>query len=189
MSDYSDIQKKIDDGDPGAASQLLPLVYDELKRLAEWKMANEPAGHSLQATALVHEAYLRLVDTDGQQAWESRGHFFAAAAEAMRRILVENARKKRRIKHGGGRKRLDLNSVDLADPQNFDILEALDKSIDQLAEQNAMAAQVVNLRFFVGLTIQQTADALGLSVRTANRYWVYAKAWIFQQVMADENPV
>ena len=187
MTEVSRILEQIEDGDPTAASQLLPLVYNELKLLASQKMANERPDHSLQATALVHEAYLRLVDSKDSQAWNSRGHFFAAAAESMRRILVENARKKQRLRHGGGRKRADLDLVNVADPQNCDFLDALDKALDGLAEQNATAVQVVNLRFFAGLTIEQTAESLDLSVRTVNRHWAFAKAWIYQQISGDEN--
>ena len=187
MTDVSRILNKLENGDPTAADQLLPLVYDELKRLAAHKMANERPGQTLQATALVHDAYLRLVGSNGSQAWNSRGHFFAAAAESMRRILIDNARKKQRIRHGGGRKRVDLDVVNVADPQNYDFLDALDKAIDGLAEENPAAAQVVKLRFFAGLTIQQTAESLDLSVRTVDRHWAYAKALIYQQLTGGEN--
>ena len=189
MNEVTRILNKIEDGDPTAASQLLPLVYEDLKRLAAIKMADERPGQTLQATALVHDAYLRLVGSNGSQNWSSRGHFFAAAATSMRRILIENARKKQRIRHGGGRKRVDLNVVNVADPENYDFLDALDQAIDGLAEENPTAAQVVNLRFFAGLTIEQTAESLNVSVRTANRHWAYAKAWIYQQISGDEgNP-
>ena len=187
MTEVTRILNQIDEGDPTAASQLLPLVYDELKKLAAYKMANERPGQTLQATALVHDAYLRLVGSEKSQKWNSRGHFFAAAAESMRRILVERARKKQRLRHGGGRKRLDLDVVNVADPENYEFLDALDKAIESLNEENPTAAQVVKLRFFAGLTIEQTADSLELSVRTANRHWAYAKAWIYQQITGGEK--
>ena len=187
MTEVTRILNQIDEGDPTAASQLLPLVYDELKKLAAYKMANERPGQTLQATALVHDAYLRLVGSEKSQKWNSRGHFFAAAAESMRRILVERARKKQRLRHGGGRKRLDLDVVNVADPENYEFLDALDKAIESLNEENPTAAQVVKLRFFAGLTIEQTADSLEISVRTANRHWAYAKAWIYQQITGGEK--
>lgn len=187
MTEVTRILNQIEDGDPTAASQLLPLVYDDLKRLAAYKMVNERRGQTLQATALVHDAYLRLVGSNGSQNWNSRGHFFAAAAEAMRRILIENARKKQRIRHGGGRKRVDLDVVNVADPQNDEFLDALDQAIDRLAAESPTTAQVVKLRFFAGLTIEQTAESLNVSVRTANRHWAYAKAWIYQYISGDEG--
>ena len=187
MNEVTRILNKIEGGDPTAASQLLPLVYDDLKRLAAYKMANERPGQTLQATALVHDAYIRLVGSNGSQDWNSRGHFFAAAAESMRRILIDNARKKQRIRHGGGRKRVDLDVVNVADPQNYEFLDALDKAIDGLAEESPAAAQVVKLRFFAGLTIEQVAESLQVSMRTANRHWAYAKAWLYQQISEDEE--
>ena len=187
MTEVTRILNQIEEGDPTAACQLLPLVYDELKRLAAYKMANERPGQTLQATALVHDAYLRLIDSEKQQTWNSRGHFFAAAAESMRRILVERARKKQRLRHGGGRKRLDLDIVNMADPENYEFLAALDQAIESLNDENATAAQVVKLRFFAGLTIEQTAESLDISVRTANRHWAYAKAWIYQQITDGEK--
>ena len=187
MSDITQILRNIESGDEFATEELLPLVYDDLKRLAAHKMAHERPGQTLQATALVHDAYLRLVGSSGSQDWNSRGHFFAAAAASMRRILIENARKKQRIRHGGGRQRVDLDVVNVADPQNYEFLDALDKAIDGLAVENPTAAQVVNLRFFAGLTIEQTAESLNVSVRTANRHWTYAKAWIYQQISGDEG--
>ncbi len=189
MTETSNILNQIENGDPSAASQLLPLVYDELKRLAAYQMANERPGHTLQATALVHDAYLRLVGSENQQAWNSRGHFFAAAAESMRRILVDRARKKQRLVHGGGRKKLDLDRLNVADPDNYDFLDALDRAIDGLAEQNVAASQVVNLRFFAGLTIEQTAESLQQSVRTTNRQWAFAKAWLYQQISGEEEAI
>lgn len=186
MNEVTQILNNIEDGDPTAASKLLPLVYEDLKRLAAVKMANERPGQTLQATALVHDAYLRLVGSAGSQNWSSRGHFFAAAAISMRRILIENARKKQRVRHGGGRKRVDLDVVNVADPENYEFLDALDQAIDGLAEENPTAAQVVNLRYFAGLTIEQTAKSLNVSVRTANRHWAYARAWIYQRISDEE---
>lgn len=189
MTEVTRILNQIEDGDPTAASQLLPLVYDDLKRLAAQKMAYERPGQTLQATALVHDAYLRLVGPNGSNDWDSRGHFFAAAAIAMRRILVENARKKQRVRHGGGRRRVDLDVVNVADPQNYEFLDALDRAIDDLAKEAPEAAQVVNLRFFAGLTIEQTAESIEVSVRTVNRHWAFAKARIYQLISGnDETP-
>lgn len=189
MTEVTRILNQIEDGDPTAASQLLPLVYDDLKRLAAQKMAYERPGQTLQATALVHDAYLRLVGPNGSNDWDSRGHFFAAAAIAMRRILVENARKKQRVRHGGGRRRVDLDVVNVADPQNYEFLDALDRAIDDLAKEAPEAAQVVNLRFFAGLTIEQTAESIEVSVRTVNRHWAFAKARIYQLISGnDEAP-
>jgi RNA polymerase sigma factor (TIGR02999 family) len=182
MTEVTRILSVIEQGDPAAAEQLLPLVYGELRRLAVAKLAQEKPGQTLQATALVHEAYLRLVDTDKAQHWNGRGHFFAAAAEAMRRILVEQARRKQRARHGGGRKRLDLDGLDLADAEASGDFLALDEALERLATEEEPAAAVVKLRYFAGLTIEQTAEALGLSVRTANRHWAYAKAWLYQQL-------
>ena len=185
MSEVTRILSAIEQGDPAASEELLPLVYNELRRLAQMKMAQEASAQTLQPTALVHEAYLRLVDSNNPQAWNSRGHFFGAAAEAMRRILVENARRKQRLRHGGGRKRVDLEKLDLSDPNDSEFLTALDRSLDLLAQEHAVIAQVVSLRFFVGLSIQETADALNLSVRTVNRHWAFAKAWLYQELSED----
>jgi RNA polymerase sigma factor (TIGR02999 family) len=182
MSEITRILSAAEQGDPHAAEQLLPLVYEELRRLAAAKLAQEKPGQTLQATALVHEAYLRLVNPEQAQHWNSRGHFFAAAAEAMRRILVENARRKQRARHGGGRKWLSLDGLDLRDEEASDSLLALDEALEQLATEEPVVAQVVKLRYFAGLTIEQTAGALGTSVRTANRHWAYAKAWLYQQL-------
>ena len=186
MSDVTRILFAIEQGDANAVEQLLPLVYEELRKLAGQKMTHEKPGQTLQATALVHEAYLRLVDVKQAQNWNSRGHFFAAAAEAMRRILIENARRKQRLRHGGGRQRVDLDELNVCDDSASDELLALDDALRRLADQDATIAEVVKLRYFAGLTIDETAQALGLSVRTANRHWAYAKAWLFQQV-AGEN--
>jgi RNA polymerase sigma factor (TIGR02999 family) len=190
MHEVTQILSAIEQGDPHAAEQLLPLVYDELRRLAAEKMAQEKPGQTLQATALVHEAYLRLVDAEKAQHWDSRGHFFAAAAEAMRRILVEKARYKKRVRHGGSCQRLDLEELEVADEDPADAILALDEALARLAQEEAAVAEVVKLRYFAGLTIEQTAAALKISVRTANRYWAYAKAWLYQQISqpADKGP-
>jgi RNA polymerase sigma factor (TIGR02999 family) len=182
MSDVTQILAAIDRGDPHAAERLLPLVYDELRKLAAQKMAQEAPGQTLQATALVHEAYLRLVDVKTTQPWNSRGHFFAAAAEAMRRILVEEARRKASLKRGGGREREDLPESRLAAPEAAADLVALDEALTQLAQTDAVAAELVKLRYFAGLTSAQAAEALGISPRTADRTWVYARAWLLRKL-------
>jgi RNA polymerase sigma factor (TIGR02999 family) len=178
MSDVTRILSQIEQGDAKAAEQLLPLVYEELRKLAAAKMAEEKPGQTLQATALVHEAYLRLVDVELAQHWNSRGHFFAAAAEAMRRILVERARAKGRQKRGGHLQRIDLDAVDIAVSASPDQLLALDETIRALADVDPPAAGVVKLRYFAGLTIEQAAAALGVSTKTAYRHWNYARAWL-----------
>ncbi len=181
MADDTRILNAIEQGDLSAAEQLLPLVYDELRKLAAAKMADEKPGQTLQATVLVHEAYLRLVDVEKAQHWDSRRHFFAAAAEAMRRILVENARKKRSLKAGGQRHRVDLDEALVVDKQpRHDILE-LSELLDQLATADARAAELVKLRFFAGLTGDQSAEVLGISPRSADFLWKYAKAWLFEK--------
>ena len=182
MSHVTRILSAIEQGDPHAAEQLLPLVYDELRKLAAQRLAQEPPGRTLQATALVHEAYLRLVDVDKTEQWNSRGHFFAAAAEAMRRILIEDARRKGRVKHGGRRARIELDHVDLADDGTGEDILALDEALERLTAEEPVAAEVVKLRYFAGLTTDQAAVTLGISLRTANRHWAYAKAWLFQQM-------
>ncbi len=187
MNDVTRILMAIEQGDRAASAELLPLVYNELRRLAHIKMANEAPGHTLQPTALVHEAYLRLVDSADPQAWNSRGHFFAAASEAMRRILVETARRRQSQRRGGGQRRVDLEKVDLTDSNNCDFLTALDRSLEQLDVENAEIAQVVKLRFFAGLSIPQTASALDISVRTVNRHWAFAKAWLYKQLTEEQN--
>lgn len=187
MSQISQVLSAIDQGDPHAADQLLPLVYDELRKLAAFNLAREKPGQTLQATALVHEAYMRLVGQDNAQHWDNRGHFFAAAAEAMRRILVENARRKRSIKHGGEMARHELDGLELSSPQIDADLLALDEALNQLAEKDPVKAQLVKFRHFAGLTIEEAAQALGISVTTANRYWAYARAWLHQQVLADHS--
>jgi RNA polymerase sigma factor (TIGR02999 family) len=182
MSDVSGILNAIQQGDPYASDQLLPLVYDELRKLAAQRLAQERPGQTLEATALVHEAYLRLVGAQASQAWSSRGHFFAAAAEAMRRILVENARRKNRIKHGGQLERVDLETIDLPTRMASDELLALDEALGKLKEHDPQKALLVDLRYFGGLTIEQAAEVLGISRVTAHRYWTYARAWLHQQM-------
>lgn len=185
MSDVTKILLAVQQGDKAASKQLLPLVYDELRRLARARMTNESPGQTLQPTALVHEAYLRLVDTDDRQAWNSRGHFFGAAANAMRRILIENARRKKSLRRGGDRRRLDLEKMDVADNNNSEFLIALDAMLERLAKSNSAVAQVVNLRFFGGLSIEETAECLGVSVRTVNRHWAFGKAWLYSQLSEE----
>jgi RNA polymerase sigma factor (TIGR02999 family) len=184
MTPVSHLLAAIEQGDPNAAGRLLPLVYDELRRLAAQRLAHEKPGQTLQPTALVHEAYLRLVHDRPEQAWEGRGHFFAAAAEAMRRILVENARRKRSLKHGGDwiRIRLDLADLQLAAPQPEPDLLALDEALTNLARKDKAKADLVQLRYFAGLTSDQAAQVLGISPATADRWWTYARAWLHQAV-------
>jgi RNA polymerase sigma factor (TIGR02999 family) len=182
MCDVTQILSRIESGDPNAAEQLLPLIYAELRRLATQRLTQERPGQTLQATALVHEAYLRLVAGDEAQQWNSRGHFFGAAAMAMRRILVEEARRKGRLKHGGEQQRVDLESRLLVSSEPDDELIALDEALERLAAVDPEAAAVVNLRYFAGLTIEETALALNISVRTVNRHWAYARAWLYRQL-------
>jgi RNA polymerase sigma factor (TIGR02999 family) len=177
MSDVTRILSAVEQGDPHAAEQLLPLVYDELRKLAAVKLDHEKPGHTLSATSLVHEAYLRLVGGSPEQEWDSRGHFFAAAAEAMRRILVDNARRKRSRKHGGGRKRQELDPERIAAPEAAEELLALDEALTKLAVAEPQVAELVKLRYFAGLTLPQAAANLGISPRTADSWWSYAKAW------------
>jgi RNA polymerase sigma factor (TIGR02999 family) len=172
--------------EPKPARELLPLVYDELRRLAAQRMARESPGQTLQATALVHEAYLRLVGADPDQPWDGRGHFFAAAAEAMRRILVENARRRHRLKRGGHRGRVDLDAAQPAAPETDDDLLALDEALEKLAAKDPAKAQLVQLRVFAGLTLAETAEILGLSISTADRYWAYARAWLRVEIAGSE---
>jgi RNA polymerase sigma factor (TIGR02999 family) len=192
MSDVTRILSRIESGEPSAAEQLLPLVYDELRTLAAAKLAQEKPGQTLQATALVHEAYLRLVGKSGARdqegvKWNSRGHFFGAAAEAMRRIVVEQARHRGRLKRGGQRQRVDLDSAcSIQEPPSLDIL-ALDEALTKLAATEPAKADLVKLRFFAGLTMPQAADALGVSLATAERYWTFAKAWLHSEI-ADPPP-
>jgi RNA polymerase sigma factor (sigma-70 family) len=204
MSDVTRILSQIEEGDPVAAERLLPLVYDELRKLAAAKLAQEKPGQTLQATALVHEAYLRLVGghdkeprteepknhegtgEEGQR-WNSRGHFFGAAAEAMRRILLNRARDKGRLKRGGPRQRVDLENVVLAVDAPNDDLMAIDEALERLATESPKCAQVVKLRFFAGLSIEEAAAALGMSASTAKRHWTYARAWLFDAIRPDES--
>jgi RNA polymerase sigma factor (TIGR02999 family) len=179
MSDVTRILSAIEQGDPRAAEQLLPLVYNELRRLAAQRLAQEKPGQTLQATALVHEAYLRLVDGTQVQGWNSRGHFFAAAAEAMRRILVDAARRKRRPKHGGGRRRLPLEPLGLPADDRADDLIALNEALDALARREPAKAELVKLRYFAGLSLEEAASCLGISSVTAKRYLAVARAWLF----------
>lgn len=181
VSKLTVILKRIDQGDPQAANALLPLVYEELRKLAAQKMARENPGRTLQATALVHEAWLRL-GGDNQPAWENRGHFFAAAAEAMRRILIDNARRKNCVRHGGGVDRVNLDDLDLAASMGDEQLLALNEALDHLAEHDAEKAQVVKLRFFTGLTNNEVAQVLGVSEPTVKRHWAYARAWLFREM-------
>ena len=182
MSEVTSILSAIEQGDPRAAELLLPLVYDELRKLATQKLAQEKPGQTLQATALVHEAYLRLVGNGAEPRWDNRRHFFAAAAEAMRRILVENARRKQTHKHGGGQQRQDLDAEALvASEPNVDLL-ALDTALHRLAEQDPLKAKLVELRYFAGLTGDQAAAALGMSASSADRLWVYTRAWLRREL-------
>ena len=185
VNEVTRILSAIAQGDPSAASQLLPLVYDELRRLAAQKLAGEQRGQTLQATALVHEAYLRLVGGDPEKPWDGRRHFFAAAAEAMRRILVENARRKRSLKRGGDRARQDLDEADCAAPQPREDLEALDEALDRLAARDPRKAELVKLRYFAGCTIAEAAQLLGISTTTAERWWAYARAWLHQEIIGE----
>ena len=181
MSEVTHILDRAQRGDPRAADELLPFVYDELRKLAAMRMANEPPGQTLQPTALVHEAWLRLVG-NGEQGWNSRGHFFAAAAEAMRRILVEKARHKHRLKHGGDMQRTSLTGLDLAQNTADDQLLRVDEAVDRLAVLDPVGAQLVKLRFFVGLPNVEAARLLGIPERTAKRTWAYARAWLHEEL-------
>lgn len=189
MTDVTQILAQIERGNSSAAKQLLPLVYDELRKLAVQRMAEENPGQTLQATALVHEAYLRLVNVEQAQRWDSRGHFFAAAAEAMRRILVENARHKNRVKRGGDLKRMELSDVPVVAPEIHEDLIALDAALDRLKAVDRQAVELVHLRYFVGLSVAEAAELLGISPRTADRVWAYARAWLHQEItgVSDES--
>jgi len=188
MSEVTRILSAIEQGDPHAAEQLLPLVYDELRKLAAQWLAREAPGQTLQATALVHEAYLRLVKVEQVQDWDSRGHFFAAAAEAMRRILVENARRKKRIKHGGGLGRVEVELASLPTRMPSDEILALEEALEKLKQQDPVKAQLVIVRYFGGMTIEQASEVLGISRVTAHRYWTYARAWLRQQITGGAEP-
>ena len=187
MSDVTRILEAVRGGDRHAADRLLDAVYEELRRLAARKLAQERPGQTLQATALVHEAYLRLLG-DKDAHWENRAHFFAAAAEAMRRILIEAARRKARLKHGGGRQRLELDQADCVSlPESVDLL-ALDEALDKLAEVDRVKADLVQLRYFTGLTVEQAGELLGISRATADRYWAFARAWLYREIAKGDEP-
>ncbi len=183
MNEFTVLLQRAGAGDTGAQEEILPLVYEELRKLAAQRMAREHPGQTLQATALVHEAWLRL-GGDQQPAWQNRGHFFAAAAEAMRRILIDNARRKKAARHGGGAERvpLDQESLELAAAMDDDQLLALHEALDRLTEHDAAKAELVKLRFFTGLTLTEAAEVLGISEPTAKRHWAYARAWLFRAI-------
>jgi RNA polymerase sigma factor (TIGR02999 family) len=187
VNDLTRILVRVERGDPQAAEELLPLVYAELRRLAAQKMARESPGHTLQPTALVHEAWLRISGNEPSK-WNGRDHFFAAAAEAMRRILIENARRKRALRHGGNRRRLELEKLEIPAELKEDQLLALDDALEALSFQDKVKAQVVKLRFFVGLTNEEVAEILGLSAPTTKRYWAYARAWLYREMRAQQSP-
>jgi RNA polymerase sigma factor (TIGR02999 family) len=186
VSDVTQILGAIQQGDPKAAGELLPLVYQELRRLAAFRMAKESPGQTLQPTALVHEAWLRLVGSE-QQTWQNRAHFFGAAAEAMRRILIDNARRKRALCHGGGQQRLDIEEANLAAGMKDDELLALDEALDKFAAREREKAELVKLRYFAGLSFEEAAEVLGVSVPTAKRWWAYARAWLFQEMNESKD--
>lgn len=187
MADVTQILSAIEQGDPKATEKLLPLVYEELRLLATQKLSREPPGQTLQATALVHEAYIRLIGTETRN-WDRRGHFFAAAAEAMRRILIETARRKRSSKHGGDRQRVALDAVDFAFEESSDDLIAMDEALTKLSVEDPGVAELVKLRYFAGLTIEQVAQIQGISRRTAIDHWAYARAWLRRQIGRDSKP-
>ena len=181
MSDVTRILEAAQQGDPKAAEELLPVVYEELRRLAAHKMANEAAGHTLQPTALVHEAWLRLTGKDNHK-WGGRAHFFGAAAEAMRRILIDRARRKRAVRHGGDQQRVDIQELELVSSPDDDQLLAVNEALDKLATQHKVEAELVKLRYFVGMTNEEAAEVLGISVRTAKYYWTHARAWLYREI-------
>jgi RNA polymerase sigma factor (TIGR02999 family) len=186
VSDVTQILGAIQQGDPKAAGELLPLVYQELRRLAAFRMANESPGQTLQPTALVHEAWLRLVGNENQH-WNGRAHFFGAAAEAMRRILIEKARRRSAQRHGGGLERVDVSMLDLAATHSDEQLFAVNEALDKLAAQNPGKAELVKLRYFVGMTIAEAADALGISEPTARRQWAFARAWLYREIKTQRD--
>ena len=187
MSDVTQILSQIEQGHLNAAEKLLPLVYDELRKLAAARLAHEKPGQTLQATALVHEAYLRLVDVEKVQNWHSRGHFFGAAAEAMRRILVDNARRKRRERHGGQLERIDIPEIASPLVQNEDQILAVSDALEKFSEKDKQKADLVKLRYFVGMKLDEAAEALGVSVPTATRYWTYARAWLATEIKHEDR--
>ena len=184
MSEVTNILEAIQRGDTDAADQLMPLVYDELRRLAAAKMSHEAPGQTLQPTALVHEAWLRLIGNESPR-WENRAHFFGAAAEAMRRILIDNARRKHALRHGGGQQRIPLEDVDPVAAAADDQLLAVHEALDKLAAQDKVKAELVKLRYFVGMTIAEAAEVLGISEPTAKRYWAYARAWLYREITTE----
>ncbi|MHC1765676.1 MAG: sigma-70 family RNA polymerase sigma factor [Verrucomicrobiia bacterium] len=181
MSDVTQILEALRQGDPKAGDELLSAVYDQLRRLAAFKMASEMPGQTLQPTALVHEAWIKLVANENAR-WENRAHFFGAAAEAMRRILIDNARRKHALRHGGGQHRVDIQDVDLASATEDEQLLAVHEALDKLAAHDKTKAELVKLRYFVGMTIEEAAEVLGISTATAKRYWAYARAWLFREI-------
>ena len=186
VSDMTRVIEAIRQGDPKAADELLPLVYEELRKLAAHKMAQQPPGQTLQATALVHEAWLKLVG-GGREQWEGRRHFFAAAAEAMRHILIDRARKRLALRHGGGQERLDIDDLEVAAPIEQETMLAVNEALSELEKADSTKAEVVKLRFFVGLSERETAEVLGLSERTIERYWAYAQAWLFDRLAGNDS--
>ena len=187
MSEVTQILHAIERGDPKAASELLPVVYDELRKLATQRMANEAPGQTLQPTALVHEAWIRLVG-DEDPKFANRAHFFAAAAEAMRRILIDKARRKRALRHGGGQQRVDLDDVDVASPiDDHDQLLAINDALEKLDAHNRIECELVKLRYFAGMTLEEAAEVLGVSARTADNYWAHARAWLFREIKAKSS--
>jgi RNA polymerase sigma factor (TIGR02999 family) len=187
VSDVTRILEAAQQGDPKAAGELLPLVYEELRRLAAHKMAGESASHTLQPTALVHEAWLRLVGPGGEAQFQNRAHFFGAAAEAMRRILIDRARRKHAVRHGGEQERVDFQGVDLASPDDDDQILAISDALDRLAVHHPAEAELVKLRYFVGMTNNEAAEALGISPRTAKYYWTHARAWLFREIQPRQQ--
>ena len=186
MSDVTRILKSIEQGDPKAADELLPLVYGELRKLAAARMAHESPNQTLQPTALVHEAWLRLAGGQNKK-WDGRAHFFGAAAEAMRRILIERARRKRAARHGGGQQRVDVEGVELAAPDEEDQLLAVNDALEKLMQQDKLEGELVKLRYFVGLTNDEAAEVLGISPRTAKHYWTHARAWLFREIKSGKS--
>jgi RNA polymerase sigma factor (TIGR02999 family) len=186
MSDVTHILQAIQQGDPKAADELLPLVYEELRKLAASRMARETPGHTLQPTALVHEAWMRLVGSENPK-FDGRGHFFFAAAEAMRRILIDRARRKKARRHGGGQERVDFEEADFATQKDDDQLLAMNDALDKLAAQNNVEAELVKLRYFVGMTTAQAAEVLGITEAAAKHYWIHARTWLYQEITADRS--
>ena len=187
VSDVTLILERAQQGDPKAAEELLPLVYEELRKLAAQRMANEAAGHTLQPTALVHEAWLRLAGNDAQVQFQNRAHFFGAAAEAMRRILIDRVRRKQAARHGGGQQRVELEEAEIATETDDDQLLALNDALEKLIRQDKAEGELVKLRYFVGLTIDEAAEVLGISPRTAKNYWTHARAWLFQEIKKNSH--